>query len=159
SRIYGTGENAVIIYCVREEAWFRLAEMVELSARPEFEHMKTEAQRVEHASEIDAHIEGWLHGRTYSDIIALARAHRVPMAPACTPETALTLARALLPPQERAISGLRWLKDHPSAASDRHAGMPRLPDLRGMVVVEMSTGWSMPLVGRILAFLGAKVIK
>ena len=177
--------NWIIVGAPGREQWENYciaADVVELLAD---EALYAPAVRFERADEIDAAVAPWLAARTAEEAVREFQAHRVPasrvLSFAEVMDSEQLAARHVLQPRpdlgpdartiERAFHlgadeplGPPSPMGHDTAAFCAELAVPderRLPwvDLAAVRVAEFSIAWAGPLAGRILADLGADVVK
>jgi crotonobetainyl-CoA:carnitine CoA-transferase CaiB-like acyl-CoA transferase len=109
-------------------------------------------------------LDPWLRNRTRDDVFKAAQLWRLPVVPALSPAEALrdeqSIARGVWsaepgrPP--RASSPFRFTPSQAAAPRSARPGPRPLSDLR---VLDLGQVWSGPYCGRLLAGLGARVVK
>jgi dihydroxynaphthoic acid synthetase len=164
--------DAHVMVCTMGEAmWHRLAAAMDrpdLATDPRF---ADSVARVENVDELDALVAAWTARCEASDVIAVLRAARIPCALIATPEEVragpAAAGRGLVSGAERTpLSPVGSLVPTPWTGEPlpRQGGLwqpvpAEAPPLQGIRVLEMGSYTAGPAAGRLLAQLGADVLK
>jgi len=156
--MYRCKDGWVLIYARLPSEWSRLAralDMVDLLDDPRY---ATVAGRLENEGEIDRRVNEWLSTRTRAEVLDVARGAHLPCAPVLDPHEAFEFLRVNR--GEWPIPNAIGRSLDPSVEEDASTSDSAAPrQLAGLRVVELTTGWAGPTVGRVLAALGADVVK
>jgi crotonobetainyl-CoA:carnitine CoA-transferase CaiB-like acyl-CoA transferase len=174
---YKTSDGYVIICLITDRQWDTLAELMghpELVGNPDFHGQQNRRPR---ADEIDALVTAWTETRTIADILAVLSERGVPCGDIRSTDEVLAdetlvsrgmLSRAEsggihLGPLVRVFRSVSAALDAAPVEADAfdalHASDPDIRPLAGLRVVEVGVAAAGPVCGRILANLGADVIK
>lgn len=162
--------------------WGRFCTLLDQPQWQDDPRLATPLLRLRNRDVIDAVLLPWLASRTVADAVREAQQHKLPFAAVNSPETLLTsdhlaarsfwvdvtqpgvgtvrhpglpfhlAAGPTRPPRPAPPSGTSWRR--PGSAG----GTVELP-LRGVRVVDLTMAWAGPLTTRVLAELGAEVLK
>lgn len=165
--IHKCREGWLGITLITPDQWATFCKLLDLPGYAEDPGLATIYLRAERADEIEPVIDEKLRARTAEEWAALGREHRVPLV--VVPDAGGILDH----PVFSARNSLAEVEGHPGARAPRsplrvaapQGGAPALsgPDggspLSGLRVADFSMGWAGPLATRILADLGAEVVK
>lgn len=78
---YEVEDGYVVIICMEQGQWERLARVMDKTELLEDERFKTKAERAKHVSEVDEIVENWLEGKTRDRTVELLLQADIPAAP------------------------------------------------------------------------------
>lgn len=168
---YRCADSHVMVCSMGEAMWRRLAETIERPDLPDDPRFAESVARVTNVEALDDAITAWTSVRSAADVVAAMRAAGVPAATVSSPaevrDGELAADRELVagsPREPRSpVRSLR-LRVHRTPDAPAPVGEIRrlptgAPPLRGLRVVELGAFTAGPGAGRLLAQLGADVLK
>ncbi len=157
---------------VSNDEWRSTATLMECEWVLEDPRFATPQLRARHADELDAALAPWLMEHTAREIVELAQAWRIPFGAVLDPAGLLASEQLRLRQFFETVESDEHDLLLPTAScvvtkGERAAPAPRRPapirrnalPLAGVRVVDLSMVWAGPLTARLLAQLGAEVIK
>jgi crotonobetainyl-CoA:carnitine CoA-transferase CaiB-like acyl-CoA transferase len=166
---YKTTDGWVGVTCLTPVQWTSLCRAIgqpEAAADPSF---ATSLLRVMLADDIDALLVPAIQTRSTAEWVAIGLANRIPITAMPTPgalphEPHWAGRNAFAPlagagPGEVLAPTLPWRATFDGLVQPRWTGAPAAGPLDGLKVADFSMGWAGPLCARVLADLGAEVVK
>ncbi|WP_257544079.1 CoA transferase [Sphingopyxis sp. DBS4] len=166
--VYPTRDGWIGVTALTPAQWAALADMVghpDWATDPRF---ATSLARVENAEALDAAFAAILSGETTDHWLMEGQRRRVPLAPVpnhrellATPHWRERESFAPLPDAEGVIAPLLPFRIHHDgkAFAEQPPESPPAASLDGVCVADFSMGWAGPMCTRLLADLGADIIK
>ena len=172
---YPTADGRIVVCTTTQEHWRRVATLMgfaDLIDAPRFASM---SERVAHVDEVDALITRWTAGKTSAEALTLLAGIAIPAGEIATVPDMIAAQRAQGDVRDLdAAAGHVKLacpvplvdidfappgNPHPPAHSESAAPMANDKPLQGVRVIEIGPYTAGPFTGRLLAALGAEVIK
>ena len=168
---YPTADGRIVVCTTTNEHWKRLVDLMGLPALADDPRFALMPDRVAHVDEIDALISNWMSGKTTAEALALLAGIAIPAGEIATLPDMIAAQRKQGHIRDTTTCGGAHLvcpapiidiefdgangTQAPKAATPTGNGKP----LDGIRVVEIGPYTAGPFTGRLLAALGAEVIK
>lgn len=154
--MYRCLDGWVLIYARLPAEWSRLAKSLDMADLLDDPRLASVQGRLEHQEVIDERVNHWLSSRTQQEVLAVARQAQLPSAPVLTPQAAFEIHRDGL--GDRRLWQAPIIDPNCSPSHSEPVEDPQML-VSPLRVLELTTGWAGPTVGRVLAAFGAEVIK
>lgn len=156
---YRCRDEWVVICTMSERQWSNLCRLIGRADWAENPSLQTAGDRVAKRAEIDAELSRWAGARTAQEVVGLCSEAGISAGPVRTHEQARAMSSLDLdtepdrPPPGRFVPALDVCPPAPTETA------PSSSPLRGLRILELGTYTSAPIATRLLAGLGADVIK